>query len=159
MKLSDQAVKTMERRIQSRFTYRGFGFPLLLRQVPMVRVRGTWTPDVNYNALAIRVLRAIAMKPARLIGAEIRLIRDFFSMTLQKFARRFGVTHPAVLKWEGAGTRTTSMSWAIEKDIRLEVLRRVSRPKGSSFLRAYEELMEIPPSRHEPLRIIGWQPA
>jgi DNA-binding XRE family transcriptional regulator len=112
----------MEKRIQGQFVYEGFGFPVVLKNVPMVKVRGAWTPDVDYNALSKGVLRAIATHQDRLTGGEVRFVRHYFEMTLQQFAERFGVSHPAVLKWEKAGAGVANMTWGIEKDLRLFIL-------------------------------------
>jgi len=128
--------RMLERKCQEFFVYEGFGFPVVLLNVPMVRVRGEWTLDVDYNDLSRRLLEALARKPARLSGNEVRFTRHSLSMTLEHFAARFGVTHPAVIKWERAGNRSTSMSWAVEKDIRLEILRSLSRVKPSQFVEA-----------------------
>ena len=112
----------MEKRIQGRFVYEGFGFPVVLTNVPMIKVRGAWTPDVDYNALAKHLVLAIATHSARLSGAEVQFVRQYFDMTLQQFAERFGVSHPAVMKWERAGAAAANMSWGTEKDLRLFVL-------------------------------------
>ena len=109
-------------KIQKRFVYDGFGFPVVLRNVTMVKVRGAWTPKVNYNKLTREVLLALAHKPTRLTGSEVRFIRHQFEMTLTRFGDRFSVSHPAVLKWEDAGDEATAMKWSVEKDIRLFVL-------------------------------------
>ena len=89
-----------ETKIQKEFIDTGFGFAVRLKNVPMIKVRGTWTPKINYNHLAEAVLHSLAFKSARLTGAEIKFIRTHFDMTLQEFAKRFCVTHVAVLKWE-----------------------------------------------------------
>jgi DNA-binding transcriptional regulator YiaG len=143
--------KVLERKSQDMFVYGGFGFPVALLNVPMVRVRGPWTPDVNFNALSRPLLDALAKKPARLTGHEIRFIRHSLSMTLQQFARRFGVTHPAVIKWESARNRPTVMAWAVEKDIRLEALRSSAGVLPSGFLKAYQALKDTPAAR--PVRV------
>src|SRR3989338_5645317 len=106
----------METKIQKEFIDTGFGFPVRLRNVPMVKVRGDWTPKVNYNSLAQSVLDALAFKASRLTGNEIKFIRTHFEMTLQEFAKRFSVSHVAVLKWEKSKTQATAMSWSTEKD-------------------------------------------
>ena len=43
-------------------------------------------------------------------------------MTLQEFAKRFCVSHVAVIKWERANRVATAMNWTTEKDIRLFIL-------------------------------------
>jgi len=148
--------KVRERRVRRRFVYLGFGFPVTLVNVPMIRVRGTWTPDVDYNRLARRLLKAVALKPVRLTGNEVRFVRHMLSMTLERFAGRFGVTHPAVLKWEKTGDRPTSMTWALEKDIRLEVLQTEATQRQKAFLQAYRALSKRPEAKSEriALRII-----
>jgi hypothetical protein len=139
-------VRKLERRLARAVIYGGFGFPVELRNVSMVLVRGTWTPDLDMNRLTDLVLRALAQKPARLTGNEIRFIRLSWSMTLQNFADRFSVTHPAVLKWEGTRDEATAMAWATEKDIRLELLRRAGI-KPAEFLDAYGTFARSRPDR------------
>ena len=145
--------KTLDRKRQEMFVYEGFGFPVVLMHVPMVHVRGAWTPDVDFNKLSDRLLEALARKPARLTGNEVRFIRHSVSMTLVQFARRFGVTHPAVIKWERSCNRPTVMTWAVEKDIRLEILRSRSELEPKEFMAAYAELEEEAAARPERIRL------
>jgi len=119
----------------------------------MVRVRNAWTPDVNLNKLSDQLLEALARKPARLTGNEVRFIRHSLSMTLEQLAQRLGVTHPAVIKWERAGNRPTVMAWAIEKDLRLEILRTRLRFGPREFLQAYTRLEEEAIGRPERVRL------
>ena len=107
------------RRNQKEFVDHGFGFPVRLRNVQMVKVRGAWTPDLDYGELADAVMKALCFKPVRLTGSEVRFIRLQSQMTLQDFAARFGVTHPSVMKWEKQADEPTRMSWSTEKDLRL----------------------------------------
>ncbi|MGH7208151.1 MAG: hypothetical protein ACREIL_02080 [Nitrospiraceae bacterium] len=136
----------LERKRQPVFVYEGFGFPVELHNVPMLRVRGGWTPDVDYRELSTRLLDALAHKSSRLTGAEVRFIRTCLSMTLQAFGTRFAVSHPAVMKWEDAGSGPTSMAWATEKDIRLELVRR-TRVRAADFVDAYGELAKSRPDQ------------
>jgi DNA-binding XRE family transcriptional regulator len=151
--------KVLKRKRQEMFVYRGFGFPVVLIQVPMMHVRGVWTPDVNFNNLSDRLLEALARKPVRLTGNEVRFIRQSLSMTLEQFAQRFGVTHPAVIKWERAGNRPTVMTWAVEKDIRLETLRSRPELQPKEFMAAYADLREKATGRPERVRLVVLQTA
>ena len=112
----------MERKIQRVFMDRGFGFSVKLLNTPMIKVRGKWTPEINYNRLAKLVLEELCYKDSKLTGNEMKFIRQYFEMTLQSFAKRFYVTHAGVIKWEKAKTKATGMAWTTEKDIRLFVL-------------------------------------
>ena len=145
--------KRNSRKIKERVIYEGFGFPVVLVNVPMIKVRGSWTPEVDYNKLSRRLLEALAVKPARLTGSEVRFIRHMLSMTLEQFGKRFGVTHPAVMKWERAGNNPTAMTWAVEKDVRLEVLQRPGGTRKRDFLSAYRALAKMPASKQERIRM------
>jgi transcriptional regulator with XRE-family HTH domain len=97
---------------------------------------------VDYNVLGRDVLLALARKPGRLTGNEIRFIRHQFEMSLAAFGARFDVTHPAVLKWERAGDKSAALKWPVEKDLRLFILDRL-RVRASVFKELYESLREV----------------
>lgn len=137
----------MSTRIQKESIDHGFGFPVRLRNVPMVRIRGIWTPDVDYNELARAVLRALCFKPVRLTGNEIRFIRLQAEMTLQQFAERFCVTHPSVMKWEKQGDEATRMMWSTEKDVRLFALLMAGGEEELAEL--YRHLVQQKPARKQ----------
>ena len=115
-----------EKKIEKKFIDHGFGFPISLHNVPMTKVRGAWTPDVNYNDLTRAVAMALASSKALLTGHQVKFIRQFFEMTLKEFGDRFNVSHPAVIKWENQKNKPTKMDWSTEKDIRMEIVRRVA---------------------------------
>lgn len=123
----------METKIKARYVDNGFGFPVVMRNVPMVKARGEWTPHIDYNLLAGKVLKMLSVLQGRLSGDQLRFIREHFEMTLQQFAGRFAVTHPAVIKWERAGSNPTGMNWSTEKDIRLFVLKSIENRPRSLF--------------------------
>lgn len=132
----------MKTKIQKEYVDVGFGFPVYLQNVPMVHVRGIWTPKVNYKRLSEMLLQMLVEKPSRLTGNELKFIRNKLQMTLKAFAERFYVTHPAVLKWEKSEDKPTNMNWATEKDIRLYVYHSVS--KEDNFSAIYEQLQKPP---------------
>jgi DNA-binding transcriptional regulator YiaG len=127
----------MEKKTEKKYVDHGFGFPIYLHDVPMTKVRGTWTPDINYNDLTRAVAMALASNDAFLTGSQVKFIRQLFEMTLKEFGERFNVSHPAVIKWENQKNKSTKMDWSTEKDIRMEiVLRVVQSPKriGDLFI-------------------------
>lgn len=126
-------------KIQKTFIDRGFGFEVRLLNVPMIQVRGVWTPNIDYNLLTEGVLKVLCEKLGRLTGNEIRFIRLHYGMTLQQFAKRFSVSHAAVIKWEKTGNRATAMQWPSEKDLRLFLLLKLSK-KARDLINLYEKL-------------------
>jgi DNA-binding XRE family transcriptional regulator len=144
----------MEKKIESQFIDHGCGFPILLLNVPMIKVRGKWIPDIDYEVLEKSVLLGLCHKPSKLTGSEIRFIRLYFEMTLQTFAKRFGVQHPTVVKWEKFKNMPTNMTLGTEKDIRLFVIKEL---RGKTYVAdLYTELEQafLEMSVHkEPLQI------
>ncbi len=142
----------MDRKVESQYIDYGFGFPVTLIDVPMIKVRGKWTPDIDYNALAKSLLQALSRLNGRLTGNQVRFVRHHFEMTLQQFAERLGVTHPAVMKWEKAGNRPTGMSWSAEKDIRLFITKGFTA-SAKDFLSLYQQLEEVVPANSRMVRL------
>lgn len=142
----------MKKKVQKVFHDHGFGFPLTLLNVTLIKARGEWIPAINQNELQALVVQALVLKASRLTGNEVRFIRLYSKMTLEKFAERFDVTHPAVLKWERNSDQATGMGWTTEKDIRLFALKSLE-PKPQLFLKAYESLIEVAPVKSSPIKI------
>ena len=101
------------------FIYKGLGFPIRLINVPMKKIFGEWAIDINFNALQIVVLNILARKPTVLTGKELRFIIDYLEMSSRDFAKLFGVSHAAVLKWEKEEAR---MNPSTEVYLRLYLL-------------------------------------
>jgi DNA-binding transcriptional regulator YiaG len=95
----------MKDRKTDKFIYKGLGLPIKLVNVPMKRVLGEWAIDIDFNKLQSVVLHCLLYKPAPLNGDELRFIRKFLEMSMTAFGKIFGVSHVAVVKWEGGKTR------------------------------------------------------
>ena len=61
----------------------------------------------------------LAIKPSPITGAELRFIINYFEMSYRDFAKIFGVSHVAVVKWEKEESR---MSPSTEIYLRLYIL-------------------------------------
>ncbi len=130
----------VERKIRKRLELGVFGIPIILENVPMIRIEGEWTPDIDYNRLGDALAIAVSLKPARLTGNEISFVRKHLGMTQADFGRTFGgVSRVAVFKWERSGDQPTRMGWLTEKDLRLHTLE-FHRVPPHSFARAYQLL-------------------
>ncbi len=142
----------LERKTVAEYIDHGFGFPIILEDLTMVKVRGKWIPEINYNLLTTEVLRRLAALDGRLTGNQVRFIRLHMEMTLEQFARRLGLSHPAVLKWEKKGNKPTGMNWSNEKDIRLFVKKSLVGAK-KPFFDLYEFLETVTPDRARRVRV------
>ena len=144
----------METRTQKKYIDESLGFHVVLLNAPMLKVRGQWALNVNYNDYQKAVLKILAHKPSRLIGSEIRFIRKYFEMTARSFAQRFSVKHTAVLKWEKQEENGTNMTWSTEKDIRLFVLDELER-KSSALRDLYRFLKDVADESVTPIVVDG----
>ena len=129
----------MKKKIQKRFIDKSLGFPVLLFNAPLISARGQWALDINLNDYQEAALELLACKPTRLTGSEIRFIRTHFALTVRKFAERFSIKHPAVIKWERAYDKATRMVWSTEKDIRLFILDELNK-RSTEFHKLYQKL-------------------
>ena len=123
-------------KIQAQYTDMSYGFPVVLKRVPMRNIRGVWVLDVNHQELKRQIFTELIFKKSRLTGNEVRAIRLYFEMTSSEFGQRFNVSHVAVLKWAAQGDSPTKMRWSQEKDIRQQVIYKL----GGDMRRADEEL-------------------
>ena len=75
-------------------------------------------------------------------------------MTLQVFAKRFGVRHPTVIKWENFKDTSTNMSVGTEKDIRLFIIKQLMGQKymGTLYSELEQTLFDIN-SQKEPIQV------
>lgn len=111
-----------KQKIEKEYVYEGLGFPIILKNVSMIELRGIWTPDINLNVLQKIVLLALAHHPADLTGNQIRFIRLWLQLTQVEFGKLLGITHPAIVKWEKSENKTAKMNLTSQRDIRLLLL-------------------------------------
>lgn len=144
----------MNKKIVKEFIDNSFGFPILIINAPFIKVENEWILDISPRALELSVLRALAHKPVSLCGDEVKFIRQYFNFTLKAFAKRFDVSHPAVIKWESSGKKPTKMNWTTEKDLRLFVFSHINATATELF-KTYKLLEEKPnvSSKYLPLKV------
>lgn len=139
-------------KIQKKYIDYSLGFPIVLLNAPMIKVRGEWVLKINYNDFQNNVLSFLARKNSKLTGDELQFIRKHFQMTTRKFGKRFSVKHTAVIKWAKAAREITNMSWTTEKDIRLFILDELKNG-ARDFQKLYRELKEEYSSEGKPLEV------
>lgn len=124
-------------KIEKEWIYEGLGFPIILRNVPMIELRGIWTPDIDLNILQKVVLLALAHHPSDLTGNQVRFIRTWLGLTQIEFGKLFGVTHPAIVKWEKMENKGSKMNLTTQRDLRLLLLDRLLT-RDDDFRRAFK---------------------
>lgn len=102
-----------EQRTESVVDHR-FGFPIVIVDAPIRSFHGEEFVDLDPNVLRLAVLASLVLKPGRLTGAEVRFVRQWREQSLREFAEELGVTHPAIVKWEGKKAEATGMAVGTE---------------------------------------------
>ncbi len=137
---------------QKKYIDESLGFPVLILNAPLVKIRGVWALNINYNKYQLAVVTLLAYKPAKLTGYEQQFIRKYFQMTIRSFAERFSVKHPAVVKWEKKTNKATAMAWTTEKDIRLFIIDQLIK-KSNELQKLYRALNEEVGISEKPIQI------
>ncbi len=70
----------MKIRVEKQFVDYGCGFPVVLFDVPMVHVRGVWTPNIDYNKLHEDTFQSLINKTKPLTAAQNEFVRHFRAM-------------------------------------------------------------------------------
>ncbi len=87
-------------RQKKKIVYKGFGFPIIIPDAHIRVIAGEKVLDIDMNKLQIVVLKLLIFKPTPLTGEQLRFIRKYLGMSTTEFAKKFGVTHPTIIKWE-----------------------------------------------------------
>jgi DNA-binding transcriptional regulator YiaG len=129
-----KGITMIEKKLET-FIYTDLGFPIELINAPMRKILGEWILDINLNILKQEVLKMLIYKPTPLQADELRFIRKYFEMTTTAFGEVFGVSHPAVIKWEKGQLPTLPM----DIYIRMYVMDRL-KAKNADFGKLFHEV-------------------
>ena len=129
-------------KIEKEFEYLGLGFPITLKNIPMIEIRGVWTPDIDLNILQKVVVLDLAHRSSELTGNQIRFIRQWLGFTQTEFGKLLGVTHPAVVKWEKSGDKFAKVSLPTQRDLRLLILDQLLM-KDEDFRQAFRVIHNL----------------
>lgn len=116
------------------FVYEGLGFPIQLTDVPMKKVLGEWVIDINMNELQKVVFEGLIHKPFPLTGKEIRFMRKFLELSTVDFAKKLGISHATVVKWEKEQAKISAIQESYLRIFLLELL------KDNELLNLYKEI-------------------
>lgn len=126
-----------KQKIKKEVIYKGLGFPIILRNVPLVELRGVWTLNIDLNVLQKVTLLALAYHPVDLTGNQIRFIRTWLGLTQTAFGKLFGITHAAIVKWEKTRNNISKMNLTTQRDLRLWLLDQLLT-KDEDFRKAFK---------------------
>lgn len=122
------------------------GFRIFLMNAPMLTLPdGSICPAPNMKKLQDTAFRALAKKPTRLTGSEVRFIRKHLRMTQVDFASWLNMAnHSVVSQWEGKENHLSGMDYNTEILLRLLMEAHFSK-KSSLPINRIENLRSLVP--------------
>lgn len=82
------------------FIYDGFGFPVKLHNVIILKDRDYTYPLIALNDLMFKVATALIIRNEKLSGAKLKFLRKFCNKSLDDFAKILEVSKTTILNWE-----------------------------------------------------------
>ena len=95
------------------------GLPVVIKNVPVIEIDGEEILDIDYSKISETLFASLLLKPFPLTGEEVRFMRLFMELTLEKLAAALHVTHPTVLSWEKSNNQFTNMTDGTEAMLRI----------------------------------------
>lgn len=136
------------------YEWNGFGFPIIFERLPAVKLRGEWTPDVDWTQYALPVIIYICVgQDVALSGNQVKFLRHHLQMSLREFAKFAGVTHQSVMRWEDKGKAAAQIDGHMEFVLKLKVLKHL-HSKASTINQAVNKVEEVGKSRDSSYRQI-----
>lgn len=133
----------MTNKVMKRFIYEGFGFPIELHDVEMLRINNEYFPKIDVRAIADETMKSLVLQKSKLTGNQIKFIRSYFSSSLRDFGEIVNESHMAVKKWEDFKDKPTNMDSNIEIRIRLYIYDKVCVKNKNDKIKFYEQYQAI----------------
>ena len=120
------------------------GFRIFLINPPMMTLPdGTKIPAPNMKKLQLAAFKALAEKPSKLTGDEVRFVRKHLRMTQVDFAKWLNMSnHSVVSQWEGRAEHLSGMDYNTEVLLRLQMDGAISK-KATVSLKKLEKLRDL----------------
>lgn len=115
------------------YTFTGFGFDVLLKNVVMKKAHGEEFPDINMNELKLLTAKALLRSQQRLTGNQLKFLRTFLKMSFDDVSKKILVASSTLRSWEGKGKEFTGLSLEQEKAFRIMAINRILESEKSQY--------------------------
>lgn len=106
-------------RIEKTYTFKGFGFDVLLKNIEILEAHGEEYPNINMNQLKVYTAKVLLQSRERLTGFKLKFLRTFLKLSYQKLADIVDVPASTLKSWEDRGKEATGFSVPQERQFRL----------------------------------------
>lgn len=134
----------------SEYTYNELGFPVVLKDVVIVKDRGYEYPLINHNGILFQAAYSLVTEHQKLDGARLRFIRRFMNLSLDQFSEAVGSISKSTLhKWESEKVKVCDLSdeqlRSIYLELRNEIIKQIGKKMDKMIVKDFSECKEIPP--------------
>lgn len=120
-------------KILESYTFKGFGFDVLLKNVPIKSVDGDDYPNINMNELKAHTAKALLTSRQRLIGHQMKFLRTYLKMSFDDVFAKIHIPASTLRSWENKGSEFTGLNLDQEKAFRIMVINQILEQEKSKF--------------------------
>ena len=120
-------------KILDSYTFKGFGFDVILKNIAVKSVDGEEYPAVNLNELKNTTAKALLTSKQRLTGYQIKFLRTYLKMSYDEVAAEIHVAASTLRSWENKGADFTGLDVGHEKAFRIMAISKILEKEKSKF--------------------------
>lgn len=115
------------------YTFKGFGFDIILKNITVKTIDGEEYPAINMNELKNTTAKALLTHRQRLTGYQIKFLRTFLKMSYDEVAAEIHVAASTLRSWENKGNDFTGLDVDHEKAFRIMSINKILEKEKSKF--------------------------
>jgi len=115
------------------YTFKGFGFDVILKDVAVKSVEGEDYPSINMNELKTNTAKALLTNKQRLIGYQLKFLRTYLDMSFDQVSEKLHIPASTLRSWENKGNDFTGLSLEQEKAFRILSINQILELEKSRF--------------------------
>lgn len=121
------------KKILPTYTFKGFGFDVLLKNIPVSTVEGEEYPDIDMNELKITIAKALLTNRQQLTGYHLKFLRTYLKMSFDDVSSRIHIPASTLRSWENKGHDTSGLTLEQEKAFRIMSINQILEQEKSKF--------------------------
>lgn len=115
------------------YTFKGFGFDVLLKNVVIKTSEGGDYPDINMNELKLLTAKALLHGKQRLNGYQLKFLRTFLKLSFDEVSNKIHVPASTLRSWENRGSEFTGLGIDQEKAFRIMTVNMIFESEKNSY--------------------------
>ena len=115
------------------YTFKGFGFDVLLKNVIVKKIDGDDYPDINMNEVKLLTAKALLRSHQSLTGNQMKFLRTFLHMSFDEVSKIILIASSTLRSWENKGKEFTGLSLEQEKAFRIMAINKILEGEKSRY--------------------------